>query len=129
MRLDAPDALRQAIIAALAHEGGSWTPEAQLCRDLKKMPIEDASVEWHEKDAPFQPLATLTVPPQQGWSAGRSAVVDRPSPSAPGAGSRRTGPWAMSGAPAAASIRSRPQTAALTGHPIHEPDAPPPLDG
>jgi hypothetical protein len=31
----------------------------------KNMPVEDATVEWNEKDSPFQPIATVTIDKQQ----------------------------------------------------------------
>ena len=48
----------------------------QLCTDLDKMPVEDASVEWPEQDSPYVAVARISVPPQQAWSEARSAAVD-----------------------------------------------------
>lgn len=128
--LDDPDAIRAAVIDSLAAQGGSWTLEVQLCRDLERMPIEDASVEWTEEDSPFQPVATLTVLAQQAWSDERSAIVDE---------SIAFRPWhgVEAHRPLGNIMRARrhvyPITAghrsALTGCPIHEPKTAPRLEG
>ncbi|GAM83000.1 hypothetical protein ANO11243_009860 [Dothideomycetidae sp. 11243] len=34
----------------------------QLCRDLSKQSVEDASMEWDEKQYPFETVATITFP-------------------------------------------------------------------
>ena len=41
------------------------------------MPIEDTSVEWSESDAPFQTVATVSIPPQdfdELYAAGADAI-------------------------------------------------------
>ncbi|WP_134726256.1 catalase family protein [Paracoccus luteus] len=126
--LDDPDAIRAAVIAALAGQGGAWTVEVQLCRDLDTMPVEDASVEWPEEQSPFQPVATLTVPAQQAWSAERSAIVDETIAFRPWRGIEAHRPLGnvmrarRHVYPVAAAHRS-----ALTGCPIHEPQRLPDL--
>lgn len=127
--LDDPNAIREAVIATLATQGGAWTVEVQLNRDLKKMPIEDASVAWKEALSPFQPVATLTVPAQEAWSAERSAVVDEGVAFRPWHGIEAHRPLGNVNRarkpvyPASAEHRSR-----LTGCPIHEPREMPVLD-
>lgn len=37
----------------------------QFQADERRMPIEDASVEWKEQDSPFVPVARIVIPPQQ----------------------------------------------------------------
>ncbi|MFC0341618.1 catalase family protein [Paracoccus niistensis] len=128
--LDDPDAIREAVIEALAAQGGAWTLEVQLCRDLERMPIEDASVEWSEEDSPFQPVATLSVLAQQAWSDERSAIVDESIAFRPWNGIEAHRPLGnimrarRHVYPITASHRS-----ALTGCPIHEPKTAPRLDG
>ena len=63
-----PDAIREAMNEALVEHGGTWELRIQLARDLDKQPVEDATVEWMEADAPFVTVATLTVSPQMGWT-------------------------------------------------------------
>ena len=43
----------------------------QLCKDINKQPVEDASVEWNENEAIFRTVATLTIPPQDSYSLAR----------------------------------------------------------
>jgi hypothetical protein len=54
-----------------------WVLRVQLCRDLRSMPIEDASVEWSEEVSPWQPVARLTVPGQPSWTAESQALEDK----------------------------------------------------
>ncbi len=49
---------------------------AQLCTNLKAMPIEDSTVVWPEDQSPYVTVARIVVPPQRGWSEARSKVVD-----------------------------------------------------
>lgn len=62
------DAQRQAIQSALASEEALWAFNVQLCRDLERMPIEDASIAWPEEVSPWITVATLALPPQRSWS-------------------------------------------------------------
>jgi hypothetical protein len=71
-----PNALREALQEFFRGSEAVWELRAQLCRDLKKMPVEDASVVWPEDLSPFLPIARLTVPMQSAWSASRAAAVD-----------------------------------------------------
>lgn len=70
------NALREAVSAHFARQGGEWELRAQLCRDLRRMPIEDASVEWPESMSPFVPVARIRAQPQTTWSQRRAAAVD-----------------------------------------------------
>lgn len=65
-----PDAIREAVNEVLIEQGGTWELQVQLCTDLQKMPIEDATVVWDEEESPFRTVATLTVAPQVGWQLG-----------------------------------------------------------
>jgi hypothetical protein len=70
------DALREAVSAHFARQGGEWELRAQLCTDVRRMPIEDASVEWPESESPFVPVARIRAQPQTTWSQRRAALVD-----------------------------------------------------
>jgi hypothetical protein len=48
----------------------------QFYRDRERTPIEDASVEWREEDAPFLTVARLTLPQQDLESAEGKRVQD-----------------------------------------------------
>ncbi len=71
-----PDALREAVLAHFATQGGTWEVRVQLATDLDDMPIEDASVVWPEKISPYVPVARITVAPQSSWNPARSAALD-----------------------------------------------------
>lgn len=69
-RLDAgADAQRDAVTAFFAGPGAPahWELRVQLCRDLDRMPVEDASVEWLQDESPWQPVARLELPAQVAW--------------------------------------------------------------
>ncbi|SMO98344.1 catalase family protein [Paracoccus laeviglucosivorans] len=68
--------IRTTIRAEIAGFDAEWAFEVQLARDLEKQPIEDASVEWAETDAPFVQVATLRVPRQDSWARDQVARVD-----------------------------------------------------
>ncbi len=71
-----PNALRQAAIDALAHDGGEWEVRVQLCTDLDRMPVEDASVAWPEDESPYHPVARIRVAAQPAWSEARASQAD-----------------------------------------------------
>ena len=47
----------------------------QLQTDPRRMPIEDASIEWPERLSPFVPVARLTLPRQEFRSAAQAAFA------------------------------------------------------
>jgi hypothetical protein len=71
-----PDGLRDAVCEFFATQDAEWELRLQLCTDLERMPLEDASVVWPEELSPFIPVARIRVPRQQAWSDARSKVVD-----------------------------------------------------
>jgi hypothetical protein len=73
---DKPDGLRDAVVDYFGAQGGEWELRIQLCTDLDKMPIEDASVEWPEDLSPYVAVARLRVAPQQAWSEDRARKID-----------------------------------------------------
>jgi hypothetical protein len=62
-----PNALRDAMREYFSSQSAAWELQAQLCRDLERMPIENASTEWPEDVSPYLQIAQLTVPPQDAW--------------------------------------------------------------
>ena len=48
----------------------------QLCTNLEKMPIEEASVEWPEDESPYLPVARITLPRQDAYSPERRVYFD-----------------------------------------------------
>lgn len=71
-----PNGIRATLQQEIAGLDGEWTFEVQLQRDQEKQPIEDASVEWKEDEAPFVPVATLIVKSQDSWDDERVKAVD-----------------------------------------------------
>lgn len=71
-----PDAIRETVAADMQVEPAVWEFRAQLCRDLKTMPIENAAVLWPEEESPYVTVARLVARPQPGWSESRASLVD-----------------------------------------------------
>jgi hypothetical protein len=69
-------ALRDSVVEFFKTEPAEWEVKAQLCTNLEKMPVEDASVEWPEHDSPYFPVARIVVPPQNAYSAERRVYFD-----------------------------------------------------
>jgi hypothetical protein len=73
---DRPDGLRDAVVAHFAGAGGEWALRVQLCTDLEKMPIEDASARWPETLSPWVTVARLSAGPQPAYGAELARRVD-----------------------------------------------------
>lgn len=71
-----PNALRDAVVDFFATHGAQWEIRAQLCTDLRQMPIEDASTPWPHELSPYLTVARIVAAPQSAWSMRRAAVVD-----------------------------------------------------
>jgi hypothetical protein len=59
-----------------AGENAGFGVAAQLCTDLKTMPIEDASVLWPEDQSPYLTVAPITAPAQDSWFDNKVRHVD-----------------------------------------------------
>ena len=73
---DGPEAIRQTVQREMREIDGVWELRVQLCRDLEAQPIEDRTVEWRERDNPFQTVATVRVGHQDSWDAAQVRKVD-----------------------------------------------------
>lgn len=71
-----PDGLREAVVAFFRRHGGVWELRVQLCTDLERMPVEDASARWPEELSPYVPVGRIVVEPQVAWSPDRSRAGD-----------------------------------------------------
>lgn len=71
-----PDGLREAVVDFFRTHGGEWDVRVQLCTDLDRMPIEDASVLWPEDESPYIPVGRISVAPQEAWSDAKAAAID-----------------------------------------------------
>jgi len=69
-------ALRDLIVDFFKTESAEWEVKVQLCTDLEKMPIEDLSVEWDEKESPYVPVGRVVVPAQNAYSPARQVYFD-----------------------------------------------------
>lgn len=65
---DDPDRLLTGLAGALAEGPLVWDFQIQFFVDHETTPIEDASAEWSEDDAPFVSIARLVVPQQDATS-------------------------------------------------------------
>jgi len=55
-----PDAFRNMVVEFFRTNTAEYELQAQLCTDLAKMPIEDATVPWPEEDSPHIGIAKIT---------------------------------------------------------------------
>lgn len=76
-----PDYLREELAARLAIGPVMYELRVQFYVDETLTPIEDASVEWKEEDAPFVTVARLTLPKQDLDGASRGSRTTRGMPS------------------------------------------------
>jgi hypothetical protein len=72
----APSIVRTQIREFFRDQGASYELRAQLCTNLEKMPIEDASVVWSEEDSPHQPIAKIVFQPQDTDGPARRVYAD-----------------------------------------------------
>jgi hypothetical protein len=56
--------LQDAMRARLAESEATFDFMVQFQTDGRRMPIEDASVKWSEKESPYVPVARIRIPPQ-----------------------------------------------------------------
>lgn len=77
LRDDAGDSeLRDLVVDFFRQQGAEYELRVQLCTDIEKMPIEDASIRWPEDASPYLPVAKLTIPPQEAFSPARRVFAD-----------------------------------------------------
>src|SRR6185437_4160921 len=75
-RGDAPGYLGEELAARLRRGPVSYDFRVQFYADATRTPIEDASIEWQEKDAPFLTVARLALPQQDPSSPRGRRVAD-----------------------------------------------------
>lgn len=63
----------------MIEQGGTWELRVQLCTDLDKMPVEDATVAWDEKESPYRTVARIEVQPQLSTGTDLQAIADENS--------------------------------------------------
>lgn len=121
------DAQRESVNAffAAGHATAAvWELRVQLCTDIEKMPVEDASVEWDQELSPYVTVARLTIPPQQAWDEAHSPKLEDEIAFSPWhalAAHRPLG--ALNRARKVVMAASREFRAGFNKCPIHEPHA------
>jgi hypothetical protein len=73
---DRYSALRDTVVDFFKDNQAVWEIKAQLCTNVDSMPVEDASVEWSEKDSPYVPVGSITVHAQDAYSPARRVYFD-----------------------------------------------------
>ncbi|GJD49826.1 hypothetical protein OPKNFCMD_2560 [Methylobacterium crusticola] len=71
-----PDAFRHAVVAYCREHAAEFELRVQLCTDLARMPVEDASVEWPEAVSPYRTVARIVLPVQDAYGPARQAYMD-----------------------------------------------------
>ncbi|HVH26184.1 MAG TPA: catalase family protein [Vicinamibacterales bacterium] len=69
--------LRDALAAHLAQGEATFDFMIQFQSDNRTMPIEDAMVEWNERDSPFRTVARIRIPPQAIDTPEREAACEQ----------------------------------------------------
>jgi hypothetical protein len=69
-------ALRELVAEFFAEQGAEYDLRVQLCVDVDRMPIEDASVLWPEQLSPHEVVATVHLPAQDPYSDTRRRYAD-----------------------------------------------------
>jgi hypothetical protein len=68
--------LAERLSAHLAREAAEFDFFVQFQTDSRKMPIEDASVEWRERDSPYRHVARIRIPVQAVDGPGAAASCE-----------------------------------------------------
>ncbi len=68
--------LRTAVTGYFRTKPAEFSVRIQLCTDLDKMPVENASTEWPEDESPYATVGRLVLPPQEAFSPARQAAVE-----------------------------------------------------
>ncbi|RYG70760.1 catalase [bacterium] len=71
-----PSTLRNLVVEFFSQNSAEYELGIQLCTDLEKMPVEDASVEWDENASPYVPVAKIVIPQQEAYTPARRVFAD-----------------------------------------------------
>ena len=69
-------ALRDLVTEFFTSQSAEYELRAQLCVDIDRMPVENASVLWSDELSPFQAVATIHLPAQDPYSDARRRYAD-----------------------------------------------------
>jgi len=70
------EAIRPLILEEIREHDYQFDIQIQLCRNLKKQPIEEITTEWKESDTPFVTVARLTIPCQDVPDDGHFEIME-----------------------------------------------------
>lgn len=70
------EAIRPLILEEIREHDYQFDIQIQLCRNLKKQPIEEITTEWKESDTPFFTVARLTIPCQEVPDDGHFEIME-----------------------------------------------------
>ena len=73
------EVFRSAIVAELQERPDEFETQVQLCANLKRMPVEDLTVEWPESVSPFVTVAKVRSPQQDISGDDVQAAMDATS--------------------------------------------------
>ncbi len=73
---DGDDVVLRSVVEFFGRNSAEYELRAQLCVDVERTPVEDASIDWPEDIAPQQPLGKITLPSQGADSPARRAYAD-----------------------------------------------------
>ncbi|MEK9278043.1 catalase family protein [Bradyrhizobium sp. ISRA442] len=68
---DGDDVVLKSVVSFFSDNSAEYELRAQLCTDLKRTPIEDASIDWPEDVSPPQALGKIALPRQAADSPAR----------------------------------------------------------
>ena len=68
--------LRDSIVEFFRKNSVEYEFRAQLCTDLKRMPVEDGYVEWPEDESAYRAFGKISIPAQEAYTPTRRAYVD-----------------------------------------------------
>jgi hypothetical protein len=71
-----PNGFRTAVVDFMRDHQAVFELRIQLWTDAQTQPIEDASVEWSEKDSPFRTVATVRLTAQEAHGAERTRYFE-----------------------------------------------------
>jgi hypothetical protein len=76
MDVQEPGAYRDMVVDFFRTQGAEYELRAQLCTDLKTMPVEDASIDWPQGQSPYQALGKIVILAQDAFSPARRVFAD-----------------------------------------------------
>jgi hypothetical protein len=74
--LKEPGAYRDLVVDFFRTQGAEYELRAQLCTNLKTMPVEDAAIDWPQDQSPYQTLGKIVLPAQDAFSPARRVYAD-----------------------------------------------------